>query len=93
MSDRVTLLMLRFVFRPVASVLNWPLKLLSLMSWLECRYLHADLEVMFDDVFNSEHIEIESKRQLWIDHWLRRACRLEQAAKSRRAADKQRPGL
>lgn len=93
MSDRVTLLLLLWVYRPVAIVLSWPRKVLAWMDWLENRYAQNRLEVMMWDIFKAPSCGFESRPQLWIDHWLCRACRLEQAAKTRLSAGKPNSGL
>lgn len=85
MSDRLTVLLLR-VYRVVAFVLGLPNRLVAWLCWLELRYTTISFEVFCVDMFNAPHCEIESRLQLRIDHWLRKACRLEQAAKARRQA-------
>ncbi len=93
MSDRMTLALLLFVVHPVARVLDWPRQLCAGMSWLETRRSAAETLVMFEDIFSASHFESESKQQLWIDRWLRKAYRLGRAASARRSAGKQHPGL
>lgn len=93
MSDRVTLLLLVWVYRPIARAMAWPRRALAWMDWLEDRYERNDTEVLFWDVFKAPSCAFESRPQLWIDHWLCRACQLEQAAKTRLSADKPNSGL
>lgn len=93
MSDRLTLALLCFLVRPLATVLDLPQRMISAMSWLENRRSAAETLVMFEDIFSASHFESESKQQLWIDRWLRKAYRLERATSARRSAGKQHPGL
>lgn len=75
MPDRVTLLLL-WLFDCIASFLEaiglW-------LGWLAIRRSNALVEA----IFGVEESESESTPPLWIDRWLRKASRLEVAARSR----------
>lgn len=91
MPDTLTLLVLRWLVKPLASLIR---RIANFVGWFNHVCETVEFEVIFEDweVFGRRNAS-QSMRPRWLVRWLCKAYRLQKAANSRRVAGKLSSGL